>query len=121
MEREAEFYTTRAIVSPRAGSQTQLRQEDTADLLENSGMAIREAMKGNTGTAAHRFIRGLFGKAADKIPQDQAEEMLRMLFTNDPETNRQIVRALSFQQSLGSSDVAAGIVALQGARQAQSR
>lgn len=124
MQQESELFTTRAIASPRSGSQTQLRQEDAADLARNVGEGVAELAKGNTGNAAKRFLRGLFGKSADNIPPEQTEAIAKMLFTNDPEINRQIVRALSLERTLANlntvSGMGAGMGAVEGGRQVGS-
>lgn len=118
MEIESELYKTRDLVSPRAGSQTQLRQADEADLARNVGEGVAELAKGNPGTAASRFLGGLLGKSAEKIPPQQAEAVAKMLFTNDPEVNKQIARALSFQRILDKVNVGAGALSVEGGREA---
>jgi len=116
MEQEAELFQSRAIASPGAGSQTQLRQADAADLSGEVGGAVSDLARGDTGNAARRFLRGLFGRGADGLTPQQAETLSRALFTNDPEVNRQIIRALSAQRLFESLNPAAGVAAVESGR-----
>lgn len=114
MEQESQLYGTRAIVSPRAGSQTQPRQADAADLAG----AASDLAQGNTGSAALKFVRRLFGRNAEGLTPEQAETLSKSLFTNDPEINRQIVRALSVQRMLENLEPAFGAAAMESGKQA---
>lgn len=114
MMQEAELFKTRGIVSPRAGSQTQLRQEGTADLARG----VADLAAGNPAGAARNFLSRLLGRNATKnLSPEQSEAIAKMLFTNSPDTNRQIIRALSFQRALEGLDIAAGVGALEAGRQ----
>lgn len=113
MEKETAFYRTRSIVGPFQGSQTQLRQADAADIAG----AVSDLAQGNTGTAALRFVRNLFGRGADGLTPKQAETLARTLFTNDPETNRQIVQALSMQRLFNSMGPLYGGASAEAGRQ----
>ena len=117
MEREAEMFETRAIVSPRSGSQTDLRAAERSDIAEDVGGAVRDLATGNTSNAAVRFIRGIFGGGAAKVTPAQAETIARMLFNNDPETNRKIINALILSRELSSLGKGLTGVATAGAAQ----
>ena len=115
---ETEMFRTRATVSPRSGSQTDLRAAERDDLAIEAGAAIKELAVGNTGNAALRFMKGLFGAEARMTPK-QAEELSRALFANDPETNRKIINALVLSRQLsvlGKAGV--GTATVEAARQA---
>lgn len=116
MMQESELYRTRAIASPGAGSQTQLRQADAADLAEDIGGAVRDMARGDTGSAARRFLKGLFGKKAEGLSPEQSEILAKALFTNDPEVNRQIIKALSVQRVLEGFDPAFSVAAAESGR-----
>ena len=119
MEQEAELFETRAIVSPQSGSQTDLRAAERSDLASNIGGAVSELALGNQGGAIQRFLRGLFGGGAEKMTPQQSETIARMLFSNDPATNRKIINALVLSRelsalsrgSLGAGSAAAAEVA----------
>ena len=117
MEQESQLYGTRAIVSPGAGSQTQLRQADAAALSGDIGSGAVDLATGNPGNAATRFVRALFGKNAEGLTPAQSETLAKALFTNDPEVNRQIVRALSVQRMLEGLDPAFSVGAAEAGRQ----
>ena len=116
MMQESELYRTRAIASPGAGSQTQLRQADAADLAEDIGGAVRDMARGDTGSAARRFLKGLFGKKAEGLSPEQSEVLAKALFTNDPEVNRQIIKALSVQRVLEGFDPGFSVAAAESGR-----
>lgn len=118
MEQEAEMFRTRAIVSPRSGSQTDLRAAERSDLAGDVGAGVRDLASGNTGNAALRFVRTLFGRGAEKMTPQQAETIARMLFSNDPETNRKIINSLVFSRELASfGREALGVTAAGAAQQ----
>ena len=112
MEQETELFRTRATVSPRSGSQTDLRAAERDDLAIEAGAAVRDLATGNPGNAAVRFMKGLFGVQVRMTPK-QAETLARTLFSNDPETNRKIINALVLSRQLsvlGKAAVGTGVV-----------
>lgn len=115
MEQESQLYGTRAVVSPRSGSQTQPRQADAARL---TGDAASDLAMGNPITAAKKLVMGLFGRNAEGLTPAQSETIARALFTNDPAVNKQIVRALSVQRLIERAEPAFAAGAAETGRQA---
>ena len=117
MEQETELFRTRAIVSPRSGSQTDLRAAERSDLAEDFGGVVSDLARGNQGNAAARFLRKI-GIGSDQMTPDQALTLTKALFTNDTATNRRIINALSLARQLSQAgNVAVGAATVEGARQ----
>jgi hypothetical protein len=97
MNREIKMFENAARVSPRTGSQTQLRGEEAADMAIDPtifGSLLRGDLVGAGGQLAKEALRRSQG-----INSSTADVLANKLFTSDPATQAKVLEALRAQMA----------------------